>query len=76
MDPKYAALSGLTRALIEKRGNVSEAEIRPFTAAGYAEVQILEVVAGIGVSTMAATTTNLAGTPIEDRLKSHATAFA
>jgi len=76
MDPKYAALSGLTRALIEKRGNVGDAEIRPFTAAGYAEVQILEVVAGIGVSTMAATTTNLAGTPIEDRLKSHAAAFA
>jgi len=76
MDPKYAALSALTRALIEKRGNVSEAEIARFTAAGYAETQILEVVAGIGVSTMAATTTNLAGTPIEDRLKSHATAFA
>ena len=71
-DPKYAALSGLTRALIEKKGSVGEAEIGRFTAAGYSETQILEVVAGIGVSTMAATTTNLAGTPIEDRLKTKA----
>ena len=75
-NPKYAALSGLTRAMIEQRGNVAEAELRRFTAAGYTEVQLLEVVAGIGVSTLAATTTNLAGTPIEDRLKSAAQAFA
>jgi alkylhydroperoxidase family enzyme len=75
-DAKYAALCALTRAMIERRGKVGEAEIGHFTAAGYAETQILEVVAGIGVSTMAATTTNLAGTPIEDRLKGHAQAFA
>ena len=68
-DPKYAALSALTRALVEKKGSVGAAEIARFTAAGYAEVQMLDMVAGIGVSTLAATTTNLAGTPIEDRLK-------
>jgi len=71
-DGKYAALSALTRALIETRGNVGEAVIARFIAAGYAETQLLEVVAGIGVSTLAATTTNLAGTPIEDRLKAQA----
>lgn len=75
-DPKYAALSGLTKALIEQRGQVGESEIARFTQAGYAEVQLLELVAGIGVSTMAATTTNLAGTPIEDRLKGETAAFA
>jgi alkylhydroperoxidase family enzyme len=75
-DPKHAALSALTRSMIERRGCIGEAEVRHFTAAGYAEEQLLEIVAGIGVSTMAATTTNLAGTPIEDRLKGHATAFA
>jgi alkylhydroperoxidase family enzyme len=68
-DRKYAALSALTKALIEKRGNVTEADIESFTSAGYSTSQILEVITGIGVSTMAATTTNMAGTPVEDRFK-------
>jgi alkylhydroperoxidase family enzyme len=71
-NPKYAALSALTKALIENRGDVTDAEIGRFTAAGYTKAQVLEVVAGIGVSTMAATTTNLAGTPIEARFQPQA----
>lgn len=71
-DPKYAALSGLTRALIEKRGNVAEADIESFTAAGYARTQVLEVITSIGISTMAATTTNMAGTPVEERFRAQA----
>ena len=70
--PKYAALSALTRALIEKRGNVSDAELERFTSAGYSQSQIFEVIASIGISTMAATTTNMAGTPVEDRFKAQA----
>jgi alkylhydroperoxidase family enzyme len=64
-DPKYSALSGMAKALIEKRGNVTEADIARFASTGYSQVQILEVVTGIGISTMAATTGNLAGTPVE-----------
>ena len=75
-DPKYAALSALTKALIEKRGNVSDADIDAFTSAGYARAQILEVVTGVGISTMAATTTNMAGTPIEERFQPQAWAAA
>ncbi len=71
-DRKYAALSALTKALIEKRGNVTEADIESFTSAGYSTSQILEVITGVGVSTMAATTTNMAGTPVEDRFKPQA----
>ena len=71
-DRKYAALSALTKALLEKRGNVTEADIEKFTSAGYSKVQILEVITGVGISTMAATTTNMAGTPIEDRFKPQA----
>lgn len=71
-DPRYAALSALTKALIETRGNVSDADIDAFTSAGYSKAQILEVVTGIGISTMAATTTNMAGTPIEDRFQPQA----
>ncbi|AMM16811.1 carboxymuconolactone decarboxylase [Burkholderia sp. PAMC 28687] len=69
---KYAALSGLSRALIEKRGNVSEGDIERFTSAGYSPLQIFEVITSIGISTMAATTTNMAGTPVEDRFKAQA----
>jgi alkylhydroperoxidase family enzyme len=68
-DPKYAALSGMTRALIEKRGNVADEEFERFTSAGYSALQIFEVITSIGVSTMAATTTNMAGTPVEERFK-------
>lgn len=68
-DPKYAALSALTKALIETKGNVSDADIDKFISAGYSKDQILEVVTGVGVSTLAATTTNMAGTPIEERFQ-------
>jgi alkylhydroperoxidase family enzyme len=71
-DPKYAALSGLAKALIEKRGNASDAEIERFVSAGYSQTQILEVINGIGVSTMAALTGNMAGTPVEDGFKAQA----
>jgi alkylhydroperoxidase family enzyme len=71
-DRKYAALSALTKALIEKKWNVTEADIEGFTSAGYSKSQILEVVTGVGVSTMAATTTNMAGTPVEGRFKPQA----
>jgi alkylhydroperoxidase family enzyme len=75
-DPKYSALSAMAKALIEKRGHVTAADVERFTAAGYSQAQIFEVVTSIGVSTMAATTTNMAGTPVEDRFKAQAWAPA
>jgi alkylhydroperoxidase family enzyme len=68
-DPKYAALSALAKALIEKRGNVTEADVEKFTSAGYSKDQILEVITAVGVSTLAATTANMAGTPVDERFK-------
>ena len=65
-DAKYAALSAVTKALIEKKGHVPEADIARFTAAGYSQTQLLEVITSIAISTMAATTANLADTPVED----------
>ena len=75
-DMKFAALSGMAKALIEKRGNVTEADIEKFTAAGFAKVQVFEVIAGIGISTMAATAGNMAGTPVEDLFKAQIWAAA
>jgi alkylhydroperoxidase family enzyme len=65
-DRRYAALAEMTRALLETRGNVSADLCERFAAAGYSQAQMLEVIAGIGISTMAATTGNLAGTPVEE----------
>ena len=68
-DPKYAALSRMTKALMETKGKVTEEDIEKFTSAGYSRAQIFEVVLGVGISAITATTTNLAGTPVDDRFK-------
>ena len=52
-DAKLAALSGFTRALIEKRGHVSEGDLATFSGAGFHPDQVLEVIAGLAVSLMA-----------------------
>lgn len=64
-DPKLAALSALTRALIEKRGHLSDAELAAFTAAGFTKDQAFEVVAGLACSVMANYAGNLAPPPLE-----------
>ncbi len=51
-DAKLAALSKLTRSLRATRGNVSQAEVDEFLAAGYTEVHVLGIIAGIAVKTM------------------------
>lgn len=70
--PKYSALSRVTKALIEKKGNLTEQDMEAFTSAGYSQLQIFEVITGVGVSTMAATTTNLAKTPLNEELAAQA----
>lgn len=51
-DVKLAALSKLTRSLTANRGNVSQDETDEFLAAGYTEIQILGIIAGIAVKTI------------------------
>jgi alkylhydroperoxidase family enzyme len=75
-DRKYAALSQFTRRLMESKGNATEADIERFISVGYTRVQIFEVVLCIGISMTTATTTNVAGTPIEDRFKAQIWAAA
>jgi alkylhydroperoxidase family enzyme len=71
-DARFAALSRLTRALVEQRGNLGGDDLERFVSAGYSQRQVLEVIAGIGLSTMAATVGNLARTPLEAPLQAHA----
>lgn len=51
-DVKLAALSKLTRSLTSNRGNVSQEETDEFIAAGYTEIQVLGIIAGIAVKTI------------------------
>jgi AhpD family alkylhydroperoxidase len=64
-DKQLAALSSLTRALIEKRGHLSDAELAAFTDAGFTKDQVFEAVAGLACSVMANYAGNVAPPPLE-----------
>jgi alkylhydroperoxidase family enzyme len=68
-DGKLATISALARVLIERKGHRADEQLAAFSAAGYADTQVLEIVAGIAISTMAALTATMANTPVEDLFK-------
>lgn len=70
-DPRHAALSGAAKALIEKHGHLDDRDVERFVAGGYPAARLLDVITGIGLSTMAALTTSMARTPVEDRFQAH-----
>jgi len=51
-DSKLNALSSFTKTMLEKRGNVSDAELEIFFNAGYSEKHILGVIAGLALKTI------------------------
>jgi len=65
MTPRLAALSALTRALIEKRAHLDVRDLASFADAGFREVQVLEVIATLAASVMANYTGNIAHPPVE-----------
>jgi AhpD family alkylhydroperoxidase len=68
-DATLSALSGFTRALIEKRGHVDDRDLATFTAAGFGADQVLEVIAGLAVSVMANYAGNITNPVVEDPFK-------
>ena len=70
-EPRLSALSTLARAMIRNRGEVSEADLGRFLAAGWTRAQALEVVLGIGFSTMANYAGHLIDAPLGPMLQSH-----
>ena len=70
--PKHAALSGLARQLIEKRGHVSAAELQPFLNAGFKQEQILEILTILAPSTITNYAATLANPPLEPQFQEHA----
>ena len=71
-DGKLAALSALTRAFIEKRGHLDERDSNSFFKAGFRGDQLLEVVTGIAVSTMANYAGNVTQPPLEEPFRAQA----
>jgi len=71
-DAKLEALSQFTQAVIAKKGNVSDAELQAFFAAGYNQQQSVEVVLGVALATLCNYTNNLAHTEINPELQAYA----
>jgi uncharacterized peroxidase-related enzyme len=65
-DPKLEVLRRFTAAMVSKRGWPAPADVQAFLAAGYTEVQMLEVVLGIGFKTLSNYTTHITGLPVDD----------
>ena len=71
-DAKLAALSGLARAMIEKRGRLDDRDVEHFMAAGFGKDHALEVVAIVAASTITNYTGSITKTPLEAPFQAHA----
>ncbi len=71
-DPKLDALIGLAREAVRRRGSPSDAAVAAFLAAGYTKAQLLEVIAHIGLKTIANYMNNLADTPLDEAFQAQA----
>jgi uncharacterized peroxidase-related enzyme len=64
-DRKLEALRRFTTVLVTSRGWPSHADTAAFLSAGYSKSQVLEVVLGVGVKTLANYTNHIAETPLD-----------
>jgi AhpD family alkylhydroperoxidase len=71
-DPKLAALSGLARQLIERRGDVGDGRVQAFVAAGFGPAQVLETILVVAASTITNYVGNVARPPLETAFAPHA----
>lgn len=71
-DPKLNALAQFTLAVIDQKGQVADATLSDFLAAGYTQANALEVVLGVSLATLCNYANNLAQTPINPELQAFA----
>lgn len=71
-DSELAALSGLAKAMIEKRGRLGDEEINRFFAAGFGKDHLLEVIAAVAASTITNYTGNVTRPPLDAPFQAHA----
>jgi uncharacterized peroxidase-related enzyme len=68
-DPKLEALRAFTTAIVNRRGLVTDAELHPFLAAGYAREQVFDVLLGVAMKTLSNYTNHIAHTPLDRPLE-------
>ena len=68
-DAKLAALSALTRQMVDKRGWLDDNALKPFLDAGYAKADVMHVVLGIAVKTMTHYVNHIADTPVDKQFE-------
>ena len=71
-DGKFAALSGLAKTMVEKRGRLADEDINRFLAAGFGKDHLLEVIAAVAASTITNYTGSITKPPLEARFQVHA----
>jgi uncharacterized peroxidase-related enzyme len=71
-EPRLKALSEFARKMTITRGQLNEAELQIFLAAGYSKAQALEVIVGVAVSVLANYANHLADAPLDDFLQPQA----
>lgn len=64
-DDKHRALINFTESIIHERGFVDENTVKKFTAAGYSDQHVLEVILGVAMKTLSNYTNHIAETPID-----------
>jgi uncharacterized peroxidase-related enzyme len=62
---KLEALRAFARAVVEKRGNASEADVAAFERAGYAHAAMLDVILAVAMKTLSNYANHLARTPVD-----------
>ena len=71
-DPKIEALRKFATTLVDKRGWLSDDDVAAFQFAGYANAQMLEVIAAASLKTLSNYANHLAETPLDDSFASRA----
>jgi uncharacterized peroxidase-related enzyme len=72
VEPRLQALSEFARKLTLARGQISDADVNAFLAAGFTPAQALEVIVGGAVSLLANYTNHLAHAPLDEFLQPQA----
>ncbi len=65
-DSKLEALRRFTAVIVKTRGWPTKEDVEAFLGAGYAEAQVLEVILGVGLKTLANYTNHIAETPLDE----------
>lgn len=63
--PREAAIAGLSKTLVEKRGHVGADALKGYKDAGLSEGDLLEIVANVAATTLTNYANNIAGTAID-----------